>query len=435
MTPKEKFKQLTNLDYNAASIIRLNSTYLNNIIMKRVLLAVTLLMIAFLSYAQKILTQEPKTGNEKNISVNTENLETYKFSDIVESVKILPLIIEDSVNIPEIFHIEKKDGIIIANGKQYQNRFLFDEKGEFIASLCKVIGHDKDKRNNYSGNCQYTHLSCIDHYNKAIVMTDGDGGLLRTFSYSGESLTKNSYDVLDDQAILSIKDGLVYILNGYYTKMEKANPGMNNRPTPKYNSTLVILKGNKTIQSIPRFEWACPREFTEASELSKEYLLHFNASDTIYSLNKKSAKVESKYIIDFGDKKYPDKLSEMSYNDWWPYRRTHQDQAGFVSTFFSTNKNIYFSYWYNGMACDFIYNTKNGNSINGSIDYDIFDDSDINLVGTTPESFLFVVSNPADLKLTESGKQLMSSSDIEKFESIDSKTKYMILEVSLKEKF
>ena len=87
------------------------------------------------------------------------------------------------------------------------------------------------------------------------------------------------------------------------------------------------------------------------------------------------------------------------------------------------------------MACDFIYNTKNGNSINGSIDYDIFDDSDINLVGTTPESFLFVVSNPADLKLTESGKQLMSSSDIEKFESIDSKTKYMILEVSLKEKF
>jgi len=27
MTPKEKFKQLTNLDYNAANIIRLNSDH------------------------------------------------------------------------------------------------------------------------------------------------------------------------------------------------------------------------------------------------------------------------------------------------------------------------------------------------------------------------------------------------------------------------
>ena len=30
MTPKDKFKQLTNLDYNAANIIRLNST-INNL--------------------------------------------------------------------------------------------------------------------------------------------------------------------------------------------------------------------------------------------------------------------------------------------------------------------------------------------------------------------------------------------------------------------
>lgn len=403
--------------------------------MKRALFELPLLLVASLSFAQKVVTQEPKNGNERIIFVDTEILKKYRLSDICESVKILPLIIDDSVNVSEITHIEKKDGIILANGKQYQNRFLFDEKGQYIASLCKVIGHDKDKRNSYSGNCQYTHLSCIDHYNKAVVMTDGDGGFIRTFSYSGESLTKNSYDIFDNQAILSIKNGLVYILNGYYTKMEKANPGMNNRPTPKYNSTLVILKGDKTIQSIPRFEWACPKEFTEVSELSKEYLLHFNASDTIYSLNKKSAKVESKYIIDFGDKKYPDKLSEMSYNDWSPYRRTHQDKAGFVSTFFSTNKNIYFSYWYNGTACYFIYNTRNSNSINGNIEYDIFDDSDIHLVGTTPESFIFVVSNPAGLKLTESGKQLMSSSDVAKFESIDSKAKYMILEISLKDDF
>lgn len=403
--------------------------------MKRVLLAVTLLMIAFLSYAQKILTQEPKTGNEKNISVNTENLETYKFSDIVESVKILPLIIEDSVNIPEIFHIEKKDGVILANGKQYQNRFLFDEKGQYIASLCKVIGHDKDKRNKYSGNCQYSHLSCIDHYNKAIVMTDGDGCFIRTFSYSGKSLNKKTSNFMSEQAILSIRNGLVHILNGYYTDAAKMLPEMNYIPDSVYKGSIVISKKNKIIQSIPRSEWMYPIKSVNVSELSKEYLLHFYAGDTIYALNKRSAKIQSKYIIDFGTNKYPERLNNMSNGKLWPYIRAHQENAGYVNSVFATNGNIYFSYWHKGMYRDFIYNTKNGESINGTIEYDLFDDSDIHLVGTTPESFIFVVSNPADLKLTESGKQLMSSSDIAKFESIDSKAEYMIVEITLKEQF
>jgi hypothetical protein len=50
----------------------------------------------------------------------------------------------------------------------------------------------------------------------------------------------------------------------------------------------------------------------------------------IYSIDEKTSKISSKYVVDFGEKKYKRDISQMKTRDMLNYLYENPDQAGLL---------------------------------------------------------------------------------------------------------
>ncbi|HZK03823.1 MAG TPA: 6-bladed beta-propeller [Bacteroidaceae bacterium] len=358
-------------------------------------------------------------GNETIINVDINDIREIKLSDIAESVRLIPLITNKTVMIPEVNKVYVDNDIIIVKGQVCQNHYLFDRKGHFLADLCDVLGHDKLEINLPGGLCTLMHTVSVDHKKREIRMYSGED--IYIYSYLGEILRQEQAPGLAIEQVLSLRKGDAFITAAWSELYA----------TPM-NALLVINNKKGTEQYLTRPDFFYSHNFIDVSELRKEYLLHFFGSDTLYSLNKNKATLKSSYVVNFGDYAYPDKLGTKDYHALRNYADSNKDKAGFVSDVKATDDIILFRYQYNGEYNEFLYNVKNGESLNGRVKYDIFTGGDISLVGSTAQSFIFVISDPWHLRLVNRGGGFLSDEEIKYIESINEDTDYILLEVFLK---
>lgn len=132
------------------------------------------------------------------INVDINKIENRNLSDIAESIKLTPLITDETgVQITDVGYVYKDEGIILLQSGNSQNLFLFDVDANCIADLCKTLGHDKMSINDRGRVCTLLHRAIIDRKNEQIYMYDGQDRFA-TFSYSGQLLEKEFISTINE---------------------------------------------------------------------------------------------------------------------------------------------------------------------------------------------------------------------------------------------
>jgi hypothetical protein len=97
---------------------------------------------------------------------------------------------------------------------------------------------------------------------------------------------------------------------------------------------------------------------------------HYIYSDTIYLI--KDDIVESKYVVDFGERKIRKDLSSQSFELQMDYMQEHKNEAGFVNGVMETMNSLIFSYIVNMQKHYVFYDKKSGKIIEGILDDNIY---------------------------------------------------------------
>jgi hypothetical protein len=97
---------------------------------------------------------------------------------------------------------------------------------------------------------------------------------------------------------------------------------------------------------------------------------HYIYSDTVYSI--KDDTVESKYVVDFGDKKADENLALKSSEQRNEYFQKNKGVAGSVNNVFETDDILRFTYFTDMKVHDVFYNKHSGKTVEGILDCKIY---------------------------------------------------------------
>jgi hypothetical protein len=302
--------------------------------------------------------------NEKHtiIKLNYSNDNKLSLTDVFEKIDIIPLETTDNSLLSYIPKIDIDDTILFIQNKHDKLVYVYDTAGNFkykIGSLGQgpgeiwnpdVFALDKIKKevwitNNYQKIFQYDYQG---RYKGSISlnlfyhdMHISDNGFIYFFaSKLTNHNTIGGYDCWE----LWIKnpDSEQYKVYFSYNYETYPNGGM-------YHRSIALPFSNNANNSTT---------------------FHYIYSDTVYSI--KNDIVESKYVIDFGNKKANENLSLKSSEQQDEYFRKNKRVAGSVNNVMETDNILRFTYFTDMKVYDAFYNKLSGEMIEGILENKIY---------------------------------------------------------------
>ncbi|MBR4843073.1 MAG: hypothetical protein IK006_08290 [Bacteroidaceae bacterium] len=143
-----------------------------------------------------------------------------------------------------------------------------------------------------------------------------------------------------------VTDNAICTYNGSFHELR--NP--DNLVDRYYNELSVVGNGQtkRLIPSSPNKDYAAYGTTFNFNALSDSYTFHFMYSNTIYSIDKNTSDVKTKYNIDFGTNGFPD-FNAMSAQEVESYiMNNSKGKIGIVQDVLENEKYLVFTYYMNG---------------------------------------------------------------------------------------
>ncbi len=228
--------------------------------------------------------------SKKNIEINDVDRIEINVDKFVQKIdiskyytaKFIPLELTPKSRIGAINKVIVKDNYIYVLDNERANKvFKFDIEGRFI----KTIGK------NGAGIAEYLVLGNFDvtediiyissQQNNKMLKFDLEGKHIKDIRYSG--YIGMDFQVLDEKSILTRSGDLGNKSATFYNQKGKVKKIVTNPEFPfgRYSNTQCFIK------------------------FKNDYFIYFALNDTIYQIDNTNRELKSKYVVDFGTKKFP----------------------------------------------------------------------------------------------------------------------------------
>ena len=296
---------------------------------------------------------EPLTTKGSQVLKMTLSQDTVRLSELVKSIDIIPLQTTDESLINQIQTIKYDDGTFFVFDYMGKSILKFDKDGKFKGRV--------GNRGRGRGEYLFPNLMSIDTRNRTILLIDNTETLLK-YSYEGEFLSSTdfkmsaySFEVTDDFYIfytgksVNFKPGEKDYWGAELMIMDRNNTDSIRRYIPVDKELYPIGEGHTTIsESMP----LCPS--------SDSYTLHYNFTDYIFSIDRKTGDVKVKYTVDYGKDGYNDDLASMEAMEALNYIQAHDDKVGWTHGVVETDDLFYFFYYGNKFEQIYFNDKKSG---------------------------------------------------------------------------
>ena len=325
---------------------------------KNILLTTALFSLLAVSCAPKSTTiqsddTEPLTTQGSKVLKMTLGEDTVRLSELVKSIDIIPLQTTDESLINQIQTVKYDDGMFFVFDYMGKRILKFDRNGQFKGR----IGNNGRGRGEYL----FPNLMGIDTRNRTVLVSDNSKSLHK-YTYDGEyisttdlSISASTFEVTDDFYIfytgktVNFKPGQKDYWGAELMIMDRNNTDSIRRYIPVDKELYPIGEGHTTIsESMP----LCPS--------SDSYTLHYNFTDYIFSIDRKTGDVKVKYTVDYGKDGYNDDLGSMPAMDALSYVKDHSDKIGWTHGVVETDDLLFFFYYGNKFEQIYFNDKKSG---------------------------------------------------------------------------
>lgn len=326
-----------------------------------------------------------------NIDLSSD---TIYFSHHIKEIEIVPLESKEDAIIGSINSIKYADNMFFILDYRGRQIYTFDRFGKFRG----LLSH------NGRGPGEYLRPMsiCIDKSNKQVVIVDNNKHL-RYYDYDGHYLSTKDFDFTAHDFEMTPNSYCFYT-----SKSVNFKPGYEDY----YGAELSLVK-QKKLSSISRYipvnknlypideGHLTIEEKVPFSSLSDSYTFHYNFTDYIYSIDKKTDEVSIKYVVDFGKNAYKDNLWDMGAMEALDYISEHPKKAGFVHTVVETDSLLMFKYSTNKTEQAYMFNKNSKESVTGPYVNDVFRGV-YDLRGAIDDmTFFYIVEDPSSFIIND----------------------------------
>ena len=330
---------------------------------KNILLTTALLSLLAVSCAPKSTTiqsddTEPLTTQGSKVLKMSLGQDTVRLSELVKSIDIIPLQTTDESLINQIQTVKYDDGMFFVFDYMGKSILKFDRNGEFKGR----VGNRGRGRGEYFAPT----LMSIDPKNRTILLIDNTESLLK-YSYEGEFLSStdfkmsaHTFEVTDDFYIfytgktVNFKPGYKDYWGAELMIMDRNNTDSIRRYIPVDKELYPIGEGHTYIS-----------EGLTLSPSSDSYTLHYNFTDYIFSIDRKTGDVKVKYTVDYGKDGYNDDLASMEAMEALRYIQANEDKVGWTHGVVETDDLFFFCFYGNKFEQIYFNDKKSGKVLRG----------------------------------------------------------------------
>lgn len=333
------------------------------------------------------------TDNAAVITIEPTS-DTVHFSKIVKSLDIIPLESKDGSLMGSIESLKYNDSLFFCLDYRGKQIYSFDAQGNFRC----LVG------TNGRGHGEYLKPNCIgiDTYNKQLLVLD-NGKNIKRYDYEGNFISSDEFNFHLEDFVITPKSLCLFTSkrvnyktddDDYWgselTIVDRKNHNSVNRYIPVNKALFPADDAHVTL-----------REKVPFGQLADSYTFHYNFTDLIYSIDKKTSEVKVKYVVDFGKNAYKDNLADMGTQEALEYIGSHSKKAGFVHDVMETDNFLMFNYVSNSTNSIYFKSKTTNKSVNGYFVDDIFD-CRYSMTGYIDSNrFFAVVEDPSSLKFKD----------------------------------
>ena len=322
---------------------------------------------------------EPLTTQGAKVISIVPGQDSVRFSELIKSVDIIPLQTSDESLINEIRTIKYDDGMFFVFDYMGKSILKFDMNGQFKGRI--------GNRGRGRGEYLFPNLMGIDRKNRTILVGDNTKYMLK-YTYDGEfissadfSISASEFEVTDDSYIfytgksVNFKPGYEDYWGAELMIIDRNNTDSIRRYIPVNKELYPAGEGHTTIS-----------EHFPLTPSSDSYSLHYNFTDYIFSIDRKSGGVKVKYAVDYGKAAYSDDLADMPAMEALQYIGEHGDNTGWTHAVVETDDILSFLYIHNLTNYMYFNDKKSGKILSGPFVADI---ASYNIIGCIDSRTMF----------------------------------------------
>lgn len=338
------------------------------------LVFITLLLHTSCKNNERKLSNLYFTENEAiHINLLPEKDKKILFSELIKSIRLIPLETKNECLIAEIVKIEKDDNIYFVLSKHDYLIYCFDELGKFMYKIGErgLASNELLHPKGFAINKKKKEICIVDNYKH-----------MHFYSYQGEHKKKKKLDLFFIDFI--IKEDYTYF---HTSKRHNYNSNKKN-----INKNLLVMDQNKNLYTYFDYD---PTIYPNGG-LYFDTKIPFNDlhghisycpvfNDTIFSIQ--GNLIKPLYLINFGDKKIPKDLNSILGDDALEYIINNSNYACYIQNICETNNFLRFNYAMGTQLYDVFFDKNTYNHIEGVLINDIFSSS-INFLHYANDEFV-----------------------------------------------
>lgn len=285
------------------------------------------------------------------VQLNPEKDRKLHFSELVDSISIIPLETSSQSLLAGISKIDYDGGYYFVLNSQDNLVYAFDKNGNFKSLIAN--------RGNAPGEILYPLCFALDKVNKEILVTNNNA--FYRYDYTGKYLGNRPYSLAFSDFCIE-KSGNIY----FYTS--KTNNSHIGDGFLTGHITMLTPEGEKKtwfkLQDVLQAnsnesKMSYSTRIPFSAQADGRITCHYVFSDTIYSIN--GDQIIPSYVIDFGKNRSKIDLNQMSGPDVKAYMRAHSSIVWYVREVIETSNMLRFSYNFGFESyADVYYNKSNG---------------------------------------------------------------------------
>jgi hypothetical protein len=283
-------------------------------------------------------------------------------NDVFEKIDIIPLETTDNSLLSHIPKIDVDSTILFVQNKYDKLVYVYDTLGNFKYKIGS-IGEGP-------GEMRSPDVFALNKVKKEVWISENSQKIFQ-YDYQGRYKGFMSLNLFYHDMYIS-GNGYIYFFASKLTNHNK-NGGYDcwELWIKKLDSEQYKVYFPYNYETYPNggmYNRSIALPFSNNAENTTTF--HFIYSDTVYSI--KDDVVESKYIVDFGNKKASENLSFKSSEQQDEYFRKNNRIAGYVNNVLETDNILRFTYFTDMKVYDVFYNKHSGKTIEGILDNKIY---------------------------------------------------------------
>ena len=386
----------------------------------------TLVILLFLIFFSCTKSKNDIKYDHETIVINIkEDDKEVNFSNIIESIDIIPLETTQECLLGNILALYYDDGLyFIQNDNDYLT-YVFDEAGKFK--------HQLAQRGHGPGELQFPELCFVNKQNKEIWMSNNNTFL--RYNYQGRYLGKRNYSLAFSDFCIDKKQNIyfytgrknnIHIQDGFLTgDLTVLTP--NNQKKTWFKSELV--KYYKLGQAIHSFSSLHPFCLQSDNSITFSY----TTNDTIYAI-KDDFIIDPKYCIHFNNNSITtESLNNMPGEKIRSYIEAHPDTYWNINNVFENESHLYFTYKKGfDSLYTFLRNKKTKKDNYFILKDDLFNNNWLKIKECTDSSFIGYTT-AYEIKTSNKIKQFISDSLYNRLKEIQSEDNPIIFKFKFKQ--